>query len=59
MTEKKTHGYVKEKKEEEYLRIECRMYEEKYPKINQLVMVYYIIKLYSAKFQKFSMMERM
>ena len=40
MTEKKTHGYVKEKKEEEYLRIECRMYEEKYPKINQLVIVY-------------------
>ena len=28
------------KKEDEYLRIECRMYEEKYPKINQLVMVY-------------------
>ena len=40
MTEKKPHGHMKEKKEEEYLRIECRMYEEKYPKINQLVMVY-------------------
>ena len=39
MAEKKQHGHVKEKKEEEYLRIECRMYEEKYPKINQLVMV--------------------
>ncbi len=28
MTEKKPHGHVKEKKEEEYLRIKCRMYEE-------------------------------
>lgn len=39
MAEKKHHGHQKDKKEEEYLRIECRMYEEKYPKINQLVMV--------------------
>ena len=39
MADKKPHVHVKEKKEEEYLRIECRMYEDKYPKINQLVMV--------------------
>ena len=39
MADKKPHGHVKEKKEEEYLRIECRMYDDKYPKINQLVMV--------------------
>ena len=39
MADKKPHGHVKEKKEEEYLRIECRIYEDKYPKINQLVMV--------------------
>lgn len=59
MADKKTHGHVKEKKEEEYLRIECRMYEEKYPKINQLVMVLFYLIQYSVKSVKFLMTEHM
>ena len=57
MTEKKPHGHVKEKKEEEYLRIECRrkISEDKSASYG----IYYTILFSSAKFLKFSMMELM
>ena len=53
MTEKKPHGHVKEKKEEEYL--QRKISEDKSASYG----IYYTILFSSAKFLKFSMLELM
>jgi hypothetical protein len=42
----------KDLKKEDYLKITCRMYEQKFPNVDDIVMVNKIIKKFSVKFKK-------